>query len=107
MMYLGVDTIYDHLAHNTVVFADSYRENVDSIFKDGKLTDDFSFYVCNPAITDDTMAPKGHSGIFVLVPTPNCMDGTDWEKETPVLREKVLDRLEKKCKLTDIQLFCL
>jgi phytoene desaturase len=103
MMYMGIDTKYDHLAHNTVVFADSYRKNVDTIFKDGKLPDDFSFYVCNPGITDDTMAPEGHSGLFVLVPTPNCANGTNWEKESPILREKVLDRMAEKCNVPDLR----
>ncbi len=103
MLYLGLDKLYDSLPHHTLAFAKSYRKNVDAIFRDQTLPDDFSFYVCNPSITDRTMAPEGHSCLFLLVPTPNCDGKVDWSVEKTKFRDRLLDVVMKKCDLPDLK----
>ncbi len=103
MLYLGLDKKYETVNHHNIIFADDYQENVETMFKEHKMTDDFSFYIQNPSVTDSTLAPEGKSAIYVLVPVPNNKSGIDWDKEGPSFREKVIDRIIQKTEMKDIR----
>jgi phytoene desaturase len=60
------------------------------------LSDDISFYIRNASVTDPTLAPPGHSSIYVLVPVPNTSAGIDWEEEAPAFRERVFRAMEER-----------
>lgn len=96
MMYLGVEGRVD-LPHHTIRTAPDYRGNLEDIGRregwGGSLTEDPSFYVCNPSVTDPSLAPEGCSSLYVLMPTPNTRAAIDWTAHTPVCREKLLDRM--------------
>jgi phytoene desaturase len=102
MMYLGVDKVYD-LPHHTIFFAKDYRANVDAIFKGDRVGDDISFYVRNSSVTDKTVAPEGHSAVYVLVPVANLRGAPDWESEGAAFRESVLSELETRAGMHDIR----
>lgn len=95
MLYLGLNTIYD-LPHHTIFFAKDYRKNVDDIFHLREPDSDVSVYVRNASVTDPTLAPKGHSAVYVLVPMPNLRAGIDWEEKKKVFRDTVLDIMEQR-----------
>jgi len=97
MLYLGMEGEVD-LPHHTIYTSTKYRQNLADI-GEGRLSEDASFYVCNPSRTDPTLAPKGDSALYVLVPTANLQaaaDGApiDWKKSAPQLRAETLARLE-------------
>ena len=96
MMYLGVEGRVD-LPHHTIRTAPDYRGNLEDIGRregwGGSLTQDPSFYVCNPSVTDPTLAPDGCSSLYVLLPTPNTRASVDWKAETPVCRERLLESI--------------
>lgn len=96
MMYLGVQGEVD-LPHHTIRTAPDYRGNLEDIGSldgaGGSLTQDPSFYVCNPSITDPTLAPAGCSSLYVLMPTPNTRAPIDWKAEAPACRERLLERV--------------
>lgn len=102
MLYLGLDTQYD-LPHHIIFFAKEYRKNVDDIFHLREPGSDLSVYVRNARVTDPTLAPKGHSAIYVLVPMPNLRSGTDWKKRGPAFRETVLDIMEQRGGMNDLR----
>lgn len=102
MLYLGVDRTYPDHHHHTIFFADDYEGNVKDIFA-GKLPTDFSIYVRNASVTDPTLAPPGHSAIYVLVPMPNCRGDIDWTSQTQAVRDQTLNLLETRCGLTDLR----
>jgi phytoene desaturase len=102
MMYLGVDKRYD-MPHHTIVFARDYRDNVGRIFDGQDLTDDISFYVRCADATDPTLAPEGHSAIYVLVPTPNLRGGIDWDRRRAELREMTLNAIEARTEMKDLR----
>lgn len=102
MLYLGVDKLYDKLAHHTIFFAEDYAKNVRQIFGN-EVPDDLSIYVRNASITDPTLAPPGHSAVYVLVPMPNCRSGTDWGSAKQRIREQTLQLLEARCGMTDLR----
>lgn len=103
MLYLGIDKIYEDISHHSIIFADKYRENVEDIVKGNKLSEDFSFYVQNASPIDKSLAPEGHSTIYVLVPVPNNKSGIDWEKIKEEYKDKLIDALEKRGGYSDIR----
>jgi phytoene desaturase len=96
MLYLGMKRRYDDIPHHSIIFADDYRKNIDDIVRTGTLSNDFSFYVQNASVTDLSLAPAGKCALYVLVPVPNNQKGIDWQREAPLLRERVLDLMEKR-----------
>jgi phytoene desaturase len=102
MLYLGLNTCYD-LPHHSIVFAKDYHTNIKNIFDNKILSEDFSFYVQNASISDETLAPKGKSALYVLVPMPNNNSGLNWENICATMREQVLDTLESCMGLKDIR----
>jgi phytoene desaturase len=95
MLYLGLDTLYD-LPHHTIFFAEQYRKNVDDIFNLREPDDNLSVYVRNASVTDPTLAPEGHSAVYVLVPMPNLRSKTDWKARQNEFRETVLNIMEQR-----------
>jgi phytoene desaturase len=93
MLYLGIEGRYDDLLHHNIHIAADYERNLREIEVDHVLSDDPSFYVQNPSQTDDTLAPEGCSGLYVLVPVTHQHANVDWSKESDRFRELTLDKL--------------
>jgi phytoene desaturase len=102
MLYLGVEGRCDQLAHHNIYVAKDYRRNLDEIERQHVLSEDPSFYVENPVCTDATMAPPGHSSLYVLLPVTHQHPNVDWSKERGRYREVALRQLAK-LGLTDIE----
>lgn len=94
MLYLGVDKVYGDLEHHSIIFADDYKANIADITRNGVLSEQPSFYVQNPCVTDHTLAPEGKSTLYVLVPVPNNTSGIDWKKEAGPMRDKIITMME-------------
>ena len=95
MMYLGLDGTCDDLAHHTIFLADDYRSNLDDIEKRHRLSEDPSFYVHNPQVTDPGMAPPGMSSLYVLAPVTHQHPNVDWRAERAGFRRTVLRQLQR------------
>jgi len=102
MLYLGIEGKFDHLAHHNIYVAKDYRRNLDEIEHLHTLSADPSFYVANPVRTDTTMAPPGHSALYVLVPVTHQHPNVDWNTERARYRGVALRQLEK-LGITDIE----
>lgn len=102
MLYLGIDGVYDKLSHHTIFLAKDYHQNLRDIETDHRLSANPSFYVQNPCVTDDTLAPPGMSALYVLAPVTHQHGTIDWERERPRFRRLVLDQL-KKIGLDDVE----
>lgn len=96
MMYLGIEGRFDDMHHHTIYLSDDYQKNIREIDA-GQAPEEPTIYVQNASVTDPTLAPEGHSTLYVLVPVGNLSGGVDWEQLAPMYREKVLKRLEKLC----------
>lgn len=95
MLYLGIEGRCDQLQHHNIYVAKDYRRNLDEIENQHVLTEDPSFYVENPGRTDDTMAPPGHSALYVLLPVSHQHPNIDWSKERARYRGIALRQLAK------------
>lgn len=102
MLYLGLDKLYD-LPHHTIFFAGDYRRNIGDLFRTKVLSQDLSFYVRNASVTDPSLAPPGHSSVYVLVPVPNRTAKIDWAKEKPAFRDRVIAAMETRGGMTDLR----
>jgi phytoene desaturase len=92
MLYLGIERTMP-LAHHTIFLSRDYARNIREI-EEGKAPTEPSIYVQNASVTDPSLAPPGHSALYVLVPVGNLATGADWRVIAAPYREAVLDRLE-------------
>lgn len=93
MLYLGLDRTFPELAHHTVVLSEGYRENIAQI-EAGEIPEVPSLYVQHAGATDPTLAPPGHTALYVLVPVPNLLKQPEWPAHCARYREIALDRLQ-------------
>jgi len=92
MLYLGIEGTHDLPHHNIYISAD-YERNLREIERDHVLSDDPSVYVQNAGVTDRTLAPNGHSTVYVLVPVTHQHDNVDWAKERERFRAVALKQI--------------
>lgn len=71
LVMLGVRGDLPPLEHHTLFFTSDWTDNFGRIFgSEPSVPSPASFYACMPSATDDTVAPPGHSNLFLLVPVP-------------------------------------
>ena len=71
--YFGTSKIYQDVKHHTILLGKSYLPLLREIFREKKLSDDFSLYLHRPTATDKSMAPPNHDTFYVLSPVPNLL----------------------------------
>jgi len=94
MMYLGVEGTFD-LPHHTIHIAEEYAKNLDEIENQHVLSAEPSFYVQNACVTDPTLAPRGHSALYVLAPVTHQHPNVDWAQERPRFRNLLLNQIKQ------------
>ncbi len=102
MLYLGIEGRYDNVAHHTIYLAENYKQNLRDIEGLHRLSEDPSFYVQNASVTDPTLAPHGHSTLYVLLPVTHEVDTIDWAEEKDRFRTLALKQIEK-IGITDLE----
>ncbi len=98
MMYLGVQGLDQQLAHHNIYLSKNYHQNLDDIERLHVLSDDPSVYVQNAGVTDDTLAPKGMSTLYVLSPVTHQSNYVDWSRDGRTFhdfRAKVLHQVAR------------
>lgn len=95
MLYLGIEGEVPHVAHHNVFLAEGYEDHLKDIETRYQLTENPSFYVQNPCVTDPSMAPPGCSSLYVLVPVPHLHDNIDWPTVRQSFRDSTVARIEK------------
>lgn len=103
MLYLGLDKIYDNEPHHHIIFADDYAQNVADIQGERIPSEDTSIYVRNSSINDNTVAPEGHSQLYILCPTINTRNGYPWKDNQQAYRDRVIDRIITKTGMKDLR----
>jgi phytoene desaturase len=82
------------MLHHNVYLCKDFKGNLDEIFHLKKLPKDPSFYTYIPTKTDPTLAPKGKSVFYVLVPVPNLDSKVNWERGIKRIKKQVISRLK-------------
>ena len=94
MMYLGVEGCFD-LPHHNIHIARDYKKNLEEIETLHVLSEDPSFYVQNASVTDPTLAPPGHSALYILAPVSHTHPNIDWSRERDRFRTLILAKMEE------------
>jgi phytoene desaturase len=102
MLYLGMEGRYDDLAHHTIYLSEDYRGNLAEIEAGDVLPRQPSFYVQNAGVTDSSLAPPGHSTLYILVPVGHQTGAIDWKCQQAGFRAAILKRLER-LGITDLE----
>lgn len=95
MMYLGIDGLYKDLPHHNIHIASDYQQNLREIESLHQLSEEPSFYVQNPCVTDPSLAPPGKSTLYVLVPVSHMHSSIDWKQQQAAFRERTLNQLAR------------
>ncbi len=95
MLYLGIKGRFDDVSHHTIFLAENYKENLADIEQRHALSENPSFYVQNACVTDESLAPAGHSSLYVLLPVTHETGSVDWTKEAPRYRRLALEQMKK------------
>jgi len=95
MLYLGLEGRQDHVPHHTIYLSEDYRDNLADIEHRHALSRDPSMYVQNACVTDPTLAPRGGSTLYLLIPVTHRHPNVDWRREAPRFRELALDQLRR------------
>lgn len=101
IIYLGISEKLPSLIHHNLLFSEDWRKNFDDIYKDPRLPDEPSLYVCAPSVTDAGVAPDGKENLFVLVPIASDLKMSEQEKEA--YSDKVLALMEKEMNLPGLR----
>lgn len=94
MMYLGVEGAFN-LPHHTIHISEDYERNLDEIENQHVLSEDPSFYVQNACVTDPSLAPRGHSALYVLAPVTHQHPNVDWGRERNAFRDRMLRQIAR------------
>lgn len=96
VVYFVTKRRYTELEHHTIVFGDTFKEILDTIFDDHELPEDLSLYLHRPSATDPEMAPPEGDAFYVLAPVPNLQGRQDWETLEPQITQNILSTLQQR-----------
>ncbi len=95
LLYMGVNGEYKNKEIHQFYLNENFKQTMEDIFKRKRIPIDPSFYVFNPSIMDDSLAPKGKSVLYVLIPVPVAKE-IEWKQASESLSNNVLSLMEEK-----------
>ena len=109
LLYLGVKGEVPELLHHSLFFTQDWDSNFSQIFADKPtVPSPASLYVCKPSATDSSVAPKGHTNLFVLVPMPadvglghGGLDGTG-DAQVEGIADRAIEQIMRWSGATDL-----
>ena len=103
LLYLGLDKQYPESALHSIFFAKDFKKNIADLFDTGVLPEDPSFYLYRPSLMDDSLAPAGQEGLYVLVPVPELSQYDEWTPEkTQAYREMIIGLIKERSVFKDL-----
>lgn len=104
VFYWAVDGEYKELNTHNFFVTEDLDDNLKSIF-DGSFLNDPSIYLFIPSKSDESLAPKGKSAFYILMPISNLGTAQYEFNETTInkYRESILSTLERIPSLKEIR----
>jgi phytoene desaturase len=81
-------------AHHNIHFGKDWDGSFKALIDDGVRMPDPSILVTLHSLDDRSLAPEGHSSIYVLEPTPNLSGKIDWSKERDTIVDSLRERVD-------------
>lgn len=79
-------------SHHNIHFGEDWDGSFKALIEDGVRMPDPSILVTLHSLDDPTLAPPGHTNLYVLEPTPNLSGKIDWGRE----RDAIVESLQSK-----------
>jgi phytoene desaturase len=79
--YLGITKRLGALQHHSLFFDEELLQHSIEIYKQPQWPTKPLFYVCCPSRTDDTIAPKDHENLFLLMPLAPGLEDNELIRE--------------------------
>ncbi len=95
VLHLGTNKKFASLAHHNFFFSNDPEKHFDDVFNQKKLPSDPTIYLVAPERSDSSVAPEGCDNIKILPHIPYIQDNPFRMEDYMLLREKVLDKLER------------
>lgn len=97
VIYFGTKRRYNDgkLAHHNIILGDRYEGLLNDIFRQKRVSEDFSLYLHMPSMTDPSIAPPDHENFYVLSPVPHLGSGMDWTRAAKPYRDAIIKFLEQ------------
>lgn len=95
VLHLGLNRKYEQLDHHNFFFSRDTKGHFRSVFDEYKLPGDPTIYLVATSRTDAAQAPEGCENIKILPHIPHLGRGGFTESEYRLLRQRVLDKLER------------
>ncbi len=97
VVHFGLEGAWPGIPHHMILFGPRYKELLADIYDHGVLPRDFSIYLHHPSVSDPSVAPKGKSTFYALVPVAHMGKlPIDWEAVGPVLEKRILDEVGRR-----------
>jgi phytoene desaturase len=93
LFYIGLNKRVSNLLHHNLFFDEDFNQHAVDIYDKPAWPEKPLFYVSVPSLTDDTLAPKGHENVFILIPLAPGLKDT--EEKRQFYFDLVMNRLEK------------
>ncbi len=93
IFYLGVNKSLKNLLHHNLFFDKDFGEHAKEIYENQKWPTDPLFYVCCTSKSDDSVAPKDHENVFILIPVAPGL------KDEEATREKYYELVMKRIEI--------
>jgi len=89
---------HPELACHNVFFSADYRKEFRELFTDPRPLETPTLYVSRPASAENTLAPEGKEGWFVLVNSPSLQRQEDWDEHG--YAKRITGMLKDRCGLS-------
>ncbi len=97
VVHFGVEGTWPGIPHHTILFGPRYKGLLEDIFDHGVLPQDFSIYLHHPTVTDRSLAPRGKSTFYALIPVAHLGKlPIDWDQVGPLIEQRVLDEVGRR-----------
>jgi len=97
VIHFGLEGSWPGIPHHMILFGPRYKGLLEDIYEHGVLPADFSIYLHHPTVTDPSMAPKGKSTFYALIPVAHQGKlAVDWDQIGPMLEKRVLDEIGRR-----------
>jgi phytoene desaturase len=87
--YFGTNRKWPAVPHHSILLGPRHDELLRDVFSRKILADDFSLYLHRPTATDESLAPPGCDGFYVLSPVPNLLGNVDWAAAAEPYRQAI------------------
>lgn len=96
VILLGIDRVYEELAHHSIFFSEDYKYEFKQIFNQKVMPDDPTIYVANTSSSNPEHAPENGSNLFILVNAPYLSSNYNWNDHKQQYGHFVIQELEKR-----------